>query len=228
MTLDDERPRGSEVAKAGYTRVQGGSLVNLRVLAQNANGQARGEGRMRFNGQAGGRSQFGGGNRSFQRQGQGRFQGRFQGRQSFADQRKANQLDMEDAKFRSVYLPVVRDEEPRSLAVFDFADSNAIVGTRESSSTADQSLYMLNNRFVIGQSAALAQRITDESSNTREQIERAFVLTYGRPPTSGERSAASRFVRDFGGTTSTASRQQETLQAFCQSLFASAEFRYVD
>ena len=135
---------------------------------------------------------------------------------------------MEDAKFRSVYLPVVRDEEPRSLAVFDFADSNAIIGTRESSSTADQSLYMLNNRFVIGQTAALAQRMTDESTKTREQIERAFVLTYGRPPTSGERSAASTFVRDFGGTTSTGSRKHETLRALCQSLFASAEFRFID
>lgn len=192
--LEDERPRGSEVAKAGYTRVQGGSLVNARVRAQRATGQARGEGRMRFNGQAGGRPQFGGGNRPFQRPGQGGFQGR----QSFADQRTANQLDMEDAKFRSVYLPVVRDEEPRSLAVCDFADSSAIIGTRESSNTADQELYMLTNRFVIGQRTALAQRIADESSRTREQIERAFVLTYGRPPTSGERSAASKFVRDFG------------------------------
>ncbi|EKK01735.1 protein containing planctomycete cytochrome C domain protein [Rhodopirellula baltica SH28] len=218
--LNDERPRGSEVAKAGYTRVQGGSLVSARVMAQNANEQARGGGRMRFNGQAGGRPQFGAGNRP--------GQGRFQGKPSLADQSRVNQLDMEDAKFRSVYLPVVRDEEPRSLAVFDFADSNAIVGTRESSHTADQSLYMLNNRFVIGQSAALAQRITNESSNTREQIERAFVLTYGRPPTSGERSAAETFVHDFGGTTSTASRKQATLQALCQSLFASAEFRFID
>lgn len=105
---------------------------------------------------------------------------------------------MEDTKFRSVYLPVVRDEEPRSLADCDFADSSAITGTRESSNTADQELYMLTNRFVIGQRTALAQRIADESSRTREQIERAFVLTYSRPPTSGERSAASKFVRDFG------------------------------
>ena len=50
-----------------------------------------------------------------------------------------HQLDMEDAKFRSVYLPIVRDEEPRSLAVFDFADSSAIIGQRESSHTAGSS-----------------------------------------------------------------------------------------
>ena len=42
-----------------------------------------------------------------------------------------NQLDMEEAKIRSVYLPIVRDQEPRSLAVFDLADSNTVTGTRE-------------------------------------------------------------------------------------------------
>lgn len=143
--------------------------------------------------------------------------------------RVTNQLDMEDAKFRSVYLPIVRDEEPRSLDVFDFADSSTITGTRESSSTANQALFMMNNPFVIQQSQAFAKRIaTEEASKPSEQIERAFVLAYGRKPTSGEKSAAMKFVRGFAANANSQSRGIETLAALCQSLFASAEFRFID
>jgi hypothetical protein len=133
----------------------------------------------------------------------------------------ANQLDMVAAKFRSVYLPIVRDQEPRSLAVFDFADSSAIRGTRETSNTPNQALYMMNNPFVIQQSDAFAERVLREQDERDERLEHAFLLAYGRKPTSGERSATYEFLRDFG-----AGRQG--LSALCQSLFASAEFRLVD
>jgi len=135
---------------------------------------------------------------------------------------------MEGAKFRSVYLPIVRDEEPRSLAVFDFADTSAITGKRESSNTANQALYMMNNRFVIQQSESFARRIAKQSSLQKEQIEQAFLLTYGRLPTSDERSVIASFMREYTLSTGIHTRRESTLSAFCQSLFASAEFRYID
>jgi hypothetical protein len=135
---------------------------------------------------------------------------------------------MEDAKFRSVYLPIVRDEEPRSLEVFDFADASAITGTRESSNTANQALYMMNNPFVIQQSRSFADRVVEETSRLNDQIDYAFLLAYGRPPSSGERSATASFVRGFAPSADSRSRGMETLTALCQSLFASAEFRYID
>lgn len=139
--------------------------------------------------------------------------------------RKAqNQLDMEDAKFRSVYLPVVRDQEPRSLDVFDFADSNTVTGVRESSNTANQALYMMNNRFVVGQSEIFAKRVAQHAKRARDRVEYAFLLAYGRPPTSGEQAATASFLKKFAPSASGA----ETIAALCQSLFASAEFRYID
>jgi len=142
---------------------------------------------------------------------------------------------MNDAKFRSVYLPIVRDEEPRSLEVFDFAEPSMVVGTRESSNTANQALYLMNNPLVISQSEALAERVSSGGSRVAGQIESAFMLVYGRPPTSGERSAAASFFKSFSpeirygaGRTPGPRGQGETLTAFCQSLFASAEFRYID
>ena len=136
-----------------------------------------------------------------------------------------NALDMQDAKFRSVYLPIVRDEEPRALEVFDLADSSTVIGVREESNTANQALYMMNNPFVIQQSNAFARRIIDESPRGNDRIGQAFVLAYGRSPTSRERSAAISFLRSF---TAGERPSEATLAAFCQSLIASAEFRYID
>ncbi|TWT82653.1 Planctomycete cytochrome C [Planctomycetes bacterium CA13] len=204
--INSDRPRGSEVAQAGYTRVQGGVLGNPRDIARRAFGTVARNSRS---------------TRGMQR---GRMD------RSLQDVARAvtGQLDQENSKFRSIYLPIVRDEEPRSLDVFDFADSSAIIGTRESSNTANQALYMMNNRFVIQQSNVFADRVLQQQTTPTKQLEFAFLLAYGRPPTSGERSAATAFIRQFAPTTSYRSRGQKTMSAFCQSLFASAEFRYID
>ena len=134
---------------------------------------------------------------------------------------------MENAKYRSVYLPIVRDEAPRSLAVFDFGDSSAIVGHREASSTANQSLYMMNNPFVIQQSKSFAGRISTSGTQTK-QIEQAFLLAYGRLPTSAERAGTIAFIKKFSPSSNRGQRGEATMAAICQSLFASAEFRFVD
>lgn len=227
--IDLDRPRGSEVAKAGYQRVRDGVLGDPRErgrrIAEMAAGRAREAMRQRF---APGRGGFRG------PRGRGQFG---QNPNQMAANREAietairratNQLDMEDAKFRSVYLPVVRDEEPRSLEVFDFADSSSVVGKRESSNTANQALYMMNNHFVIQQSEAFARRIAEDHQRMGDRVEAAFLLAYSRPPTSGERAAAADFIASFAPTTEYRSRQMDTLTALCQSLLASAEFRYID
>jgi len=117
---------------------------------------------------------------------------------------------------------------PRSLEVFDFADASAITGQRESSNTANQALYLMNNRFVIRLSKAMAQRIADETSRPAEQIEQAFLLAWGRMPTSRERAAVNSFARRFQSPAGDQSSNVGTLAAVCQSLFASAEFRYLE
>lgn len=145
-----------------------------------------------------------------------------------ATRKITSQLDMEDAKFRSVYLPVVRDHEPRVLDVFDFADSSTVIGTRETSNTANQALFMMNNPFVIQQSEAFADRLLENADEPSERIRLAFILAYGRPPTDHENLAANSFVNRFESASEDQSKQREALSALCQSLFASAEFRYLD
>ena len=127
---------------------------------------------------------------------------------------------------RSIYLPIVRDQIPRSLQVFDFAESTMVVGVRETSNTPDQGLYFLNNPFVIEQSEAMARRIQDTVRGKTAQWKLAFQLAYGRSPREDELKAARTFYRRFRPDGDDA--ELEKLAALCQAILASAEFRIVD
>ena len=229
--LEQKRPRGSEVAKAGFMRIQGGVLGNPRDITrkamETASQKIQDTLRREFVRSKVSRT----GNRGRRRQGLNTSAMRrdISNRiRSDIARKVSSQLDMEDAKIRSVYLSVVRDEEPRSLEVFDFADTSSITGQRETSNTANQALYMMNNQFVIQQSHAFAREVIAHSSRMNEQIKYTFLLAYGRPPTAGERSATAVFIRNFVPSTNDRPGSLQTLAALCQSLFASAEFRYVD
>lgn len=213
--LDMNRPHGSEIAIAGFVRVRNGVLEDL---AQGIGGFA-GRGRMGSGGMSGGGMGPGRGNRN------GRGGGRFGNRQSPSKEQVASpappaRLDMIDAVYRSVYLPHVRNETPRSLDVFDAADSNTTIGDRSTSDTADQALYLLNNPFVLAQANAFAKRINSEAKTQDQKIELAFLLAYGRRPLKFEERAASSLLKDM-------KRSRNGLELLCQSLLASAEFRYV-
>lgn len=231
--IDLERPRASEVAKAGFKRVRDGVLGDARESMRKVMESVQKDLRATATQNMRGRGRGG-----FRQSGPGRVA---RGRGSFtsgADRQAAiekatrsvrNQLDMEDSTIRSVYLPIVRDEVPRALEVFDFADASSIVGVREASNTPNQALFMMNNPFVIQQSDAFARRIAEHSSQVRDQIEYAFLLAYGRLPTSGERQATSQFVREFNSANyRSRDAAPSTLAAVCQGLFASAEFRLID
>ena len=134
----------------------------------------------------------------------------------------AGSLDSESRNIRSVYLPVVRDFVPRALEVFDFADPSMVIGTRETSNTPNQALFLLNNPLAMRLSDAFAQRLIAEGDSADDRISKAFVMAYGREPSDEERSASHQFLRSSGLL------PQSALAAFCQSLFAAAEFRYLN
>lgn len=135
----------------------------------------------------------------------------------------------ESKTYRSVYLPVMRDNLPRVLAVFDFAEPSMVIGKRDSSNTPSQALYMLNNPFVIQQSEKLARRLMNESDQMEQQVRLAFQLTYGRNPTLQEIASAKRFFQKYEPSGRfQRSRNAAALTAFCQALFASAEFRFLN
>ncbi|MFZ4469473.1 MAG: PSD1 and planctomycete cytochrome C domain-containing protein [Pirellula sp.] len=129
---------------------------------------------------------------------------------------------------RSVYLPITRNNIPRALDAFDFADPNMVTGTREVSNTAEQALYMLNNPFVLELSDAFARRLIQSSTDPQARVDRAFQIAYGRPASREEIQASVKFVRKAKDSQSQVPSDEATFKAwsqFCQAIFGSAEFR---
>ncbi len=229
--LDLQRPRASEVAKAGYMQVRDGNLINLGQLTAMA-----GEGNMRqeyakqmMQPTSGGRPPL--------------MEGNFPGRAMLERARMfgprgmagggmaaggSERVDMVNAQYRSVYLPILRDELPRSLEVFDFAEPSMVIGTRETSSTPNQALYMMNNEFVLKQSESFAKRVIEHSKSASERIDQAFLFAFGRPATASQHVAVEKFMQDYQRDSRYRDIELLTLSGLCQSLIASAEFRYID
>ena len=133
--------------------------------------------------------------------------------------------------YRSVYLPIVRDFVPACLSVFDFAAPTLVVADRGTTNVPSQSLYLMNDPFVIEQAQALARRFP--ASTGQDRLALIYRAALCRPPTEAERTRAIALLRAESpamtalnhGDASAAS--EDAFVTLCQALFASAEFRYL-
>jgi hypothetical protein len=132
---------------------------------------------------------------------------------------------------RAVYLPVARDQLPESLALFDFADPSLVTGERSATSGPSQALYLMNSPFVIRQAEAAADRLRTIDGDD-DRIKAAYLRFLARTPTAAERDRARAFLAKFAdGVAAKGTAEDRTKApwaAFCQALYASAEFRYLD
>jgi hypothetical protein len=126
------------------------------------------------------------------------------------------------ARYRSVYLPIIRQAMPDSLSLFDAADPSLVVGARDATTVATQALYLLNSPFVSEQAQKMAERLLGERElDDPGRIALAYRLALSRLPTKEEVERSISFVREYP-----ASQPGPAWAALCQALFASAEFRY--
>jgi cytochrome c553 len=132
---------------------------------------------------------------------------------------------------RSIYLPIVRDNLPEALALFDAPDPSLIVADRPTTTVPAQGLFLLNNPFVIRASEAAADKLLKGTTTDTERIRQAYLSFYGRPPNEKELANAEKFLKAYQEQLAkdrvpAARRERETWAAFTQALFASAEFQY--
>jgi hypothetical protein len=128
--------------------------------------------------------------------------------------------------YRSVYLPVARDEIPDALAVFDYPDSSVVHGDREMTNVPSQGLYMLNNDFVHAQAKLVAEQIIGTSASDDDRIDKTFQLILNRSPNNSELKGADAFLARIEQDGNGDSLEQWT--DFCLALFNTAEFRYLN
>lgn len=132
---------------------------------------------------------------------------------------------------RAVYLLQRRTQTPTMLRVFDAPSLVTNCVKRDSSTVPQQALTLLNSDSTRRRAANLARRVAMEAgSNNDERIARAFMLVFGHKPDGEETRSSLRFIRDqsrhYVNTNRTPQRGVWT--DFCNSLFASNAFLYVD
>ncbi len=124
--------------------------------------------------------------------------------------------------YRTVYLSIVREGLPEMLTLFDFPDPSLIIGERATTTVPAQSLFLMNNPFVIQQAEAMADKLLAGDQDDAGKLTRAYQLCYSRPPSDKELKNAQKFIDDYGKDHS----RRSTWTALCQALFASAEFSH--
>ncbi|MBL8891128.1 MAG: DUF1553 domain-containing protein [Planctomycetaceae bacterium] len=97
-----------------------------------------------------------------------------------------------DANTRSVYLPRVRSVLPEMLETFDAPDASFVTGSRDTTLTPLQSLFLMNNRFVQEQAVALADRL--EILPRKQQVAKLYEMALARTPTEQEYQLATEFL----------------------------------
>jgi hypothetical protein len=123
---------------------------------------------------------------------------------------------------------------PESLALFDFSDPSLTSGKREITTVPSQALYLMNSPFLLEASEAFAKRLYNDRGLRGPDLAReAFQLAFSRPPTETEGAEAKAFIERFLATAKSQGIADDearilALTGFCQSLLASAEFRYLN
>jgi len=124
-----------------------------------------------------------------------------------------------DTLRRSVYVPRFRNSVLDLFAVFDAANPSMVVGRRFTSNVPAQALYMMNSSWVIEQARHAAARLLTSPLDGRDaRIERAWLITLGRPPIAAELAVAHRHLA--------ATDLEKGWADLFHGLFASLDFRY--
>lgn len=145
---------------------------------------------------------------------------------------------------RSIYILQRRSEVPTILETFDLPRMTPNCVERQDSNVAPQALHLMNNRLVRELSDDFARRLAEAGERPEQQIERAYLVALGRPPTDEERqlslSALAELTEEWraklasqpAGTVvpDDISRRaaERALGSLCHALLNSAEFIYID
>jgi hypothetical protein len=98
---------------------------------------------------------------------------------------------------RSVYLQQRRSGPATALATFDLPNMDPNCERRDLTTVAPQSLFLMNDEFVVERAKDLAARVIKEHpSDEAGQVRAAWVLTQGRAPSAKELADFNRLLAE--------------------------------
>jgi hypothetical protein len=133
---------------------------------------------------------------------------------------------------RSIYIFARRNLRYPLFATFDRPAANCSCATRTPSTTALQSLLLLNSNFTLDLSKRLASHCIDEHSDTpKTQTQEIFQRVFSRPPNRQEEIDCREFLLRQAAMAKQLGSEKPALAALtelCRALFNSNEFLYID
>jgi cytochrome c553 len=103
--------------------------------------------------------------------------------------------------YRSIYLPLLRDETPRALEAFDPVSQTLVTGKRDETTVPTQALFMLNSPFVRQQSLHLADTLLAERhAGDSERIRQAYRSIAGIEPAPSDIARVKAFLTRYAAT----------------------------
>jgi len=132
---------------------------------------------------------------------------------------------------RSIYQRIRRNAANPFLEVFDAPKPTSTRGKRDITNVPAQSLTMLNDPFVIEQSAKWAVSLITDGATQERRIEQMFRLALGRDPDGDELQASLAYLAELaaehGVAAADVAGSAPVWQDFAQSMFCLKEFIYV-
>jgi hypothetical protein len=115
-----------------------------------------------------------------------------------------------------VYGTVLRNKPEEMMNAFDSPDAISHAPSRNVTTTATQSLLMLNGEWMLARAAAFACRLECAETSDAARVKLAYQLSFSRAPTDRELAEAMNFIHET------------KLENFCHALLNANEFVYVD
>ena len=139
---------------------------------------------------------------------------------------------------RALYLPVLRNAPPEVLALFDAADPNNVTAVRNDTTVPPQAMFMLNHPFVREQALQFARSLHAEpaglaAASDAERLRSAYARALNRAPSPVELADALAYLSRYAEQARRMGRPPADAalaawQSYCQMLFCTNEFIYVD
>lgn len=107
----------------------------------------------------------------------------------------SNAYQRQDSFRRSLYLPIIRNELPGILTIFDFADPDLSTGKRNTTNVPAQALLLMNSPFVMDCAQRMAERVGSELE-TESRIDHLYQILLGRAASAAERERAIAFLEE--------------------------------
>ena len=143
-------------------------------------------------------------------------------------------LDVEKSAQRAMYV-LTNGRAPQGLGadvrkffgLFDYDMSAAPIAARPASQTPAQSLFWMNSPLVKYMAARFADRLLKmDQLDDAKRVEMAYLLTVGREAGGDIKQHALAYLA--AAQAEEGLSREEAWAQFCQSLYATAEFRYVE